>query len=74
MKQIVKLIANNNKGFNFIKKNGSYHQAKVKKQGLLITTRTKKILVKADKDKRFIVEKPIISTNIHNSEYIDYSE
>lgn len=58
MKKLIRLTANNNKGFNFIKKYGSYHNASVKNKGLVVTTNTKKIVIKHNKDKRFNVEYP----------------
>ncbi len=57
MKELIKLTANNNKGFSFIKKHGIYHQANVKNKGLVVNSNNKKVIIKHNNDKRFIVEK-----------------
>lgn len=78
VKQIVKLIPKNRKGFNFVKTNGNIHGCKYKKNNdIILRDKFNKKIIISKNDKRF---KAINYTNSYvtevksNESLIDYFE
>lgn len=78
MKALVKLYPTNLKGFNFTKKNGVFHDCKIKKDKVIIHDKNNKKVVIKPNDKRFKYEKHTQRSQITSitplSSYIDYFE
>lgn len=78
MKAIIKLTPINQKGFNFVKLNGSYHGCKIKGNKVILKDKNNKKVIIKPKDKRFVYEDYSKKANVINnaplSSYADYFE
>ena len=77
MKSLVKLHPLNHKGFNFINKQGLFHNCKIKKDKFIIHDRNNKKIIIDKNDKRFSCEKYTIKAELQKNSFtshIDYFE